>query len=196
MPVERSRSREARDDGVELAHDDALGHLELELLGAHRVPGEGGEHLIGEVLEQELGGGDVDAHAQRLERRAVPAGELSDGLLEHPCADRVDQPRLLGDRDELPRGDRAARRVVPADQGLDPDDAPVPTGHLRLEQEHELVPPDRVAELELELRAAEGVAAERAIEAEHAALALTLGLVHREVGPWRRSSSAVSESSG
>ena len=44
---------------------------------------------------------------RRVGVRGVPARRLRAGGVEHPAADRVDQPALLGDRDELGRVDQA-----------------------------------------------------------------------------------------
>ena len=43
------------------------------------------------------------------------------GLAQHPFAERDDEARVLGDRDELGRRDFAALRMRPATQRLDPD---------------------------------------------------------------------------
>ena len=50
---------------------------------------------------------------------ALPGAALAERLLEHVQGERLDQPGLLGERDELVRSDQAARRVVPAQQRLD-----------------------------------------------------------------------------
>ena len=52
----------------------------------------------------------------------------------------LDEARLAGDRDELVRHDKAAARVLPAHERLDPDDATARDGHLRLVVQDELVP--------------------------------------------------------
>ena len=55
----------------------------------------------------------------RPRHAAAPAG-----LLEHPAADRDDQPGLLGERDELGRRTGSRAPGAPADERLDADDAP------------------------------------------------------------------------
>ena len=82
---------------------------------------------LGDVPDQvgvlELAHGDVDAHAQPAQRGAVlPLGGLTGRLLQHPPADRHDEAGLLGERDELQRGDQAALGVPPAQQRLEADD--------------------------------------------------------------------------
>ena len=74
------------------------------------------------------------------------------GLAQHPFADRDDQPGFLGDRDEPVGRDRPALRVVPAQQRLDAADAVVAEAEERLEDERQLVPRQRAAELDLERR--------------------------------------------
>ena len=64
--------------------------------------------------------------------RGAPVGGLAAGLVEHPVADRDDQAGLLGDRDEARGADQAARRVLPAQQRLDADDAAVSRARPRL----------------------------------------------------------------
>ena len=55
---------------------------------------------------------------QRVACSAASVAPRAAGVLEHPRADRDDQPRLLGDRDELRRADRAAADAPPAQQRL------------------------------------------------------------------------------
>ncbi|CAM3914333.1 hypothetical protein NOMA109596_16310 [Nocardioides marinus] len=60
--------------------------------------------------------------------RPPPGRGLSQGSVEHPLAERVDQPRGLGDPDRVGRGDHAALGVAPAQQclhGRDPAGAQV-----------------------------------------------------------------------
>ena len=44
---------------------------------------------------------------------------------QHPARQRLDQPGLLGDGNELVGRHQAAQRVLPAHQRFDPDSSPV-----------------------------------------------------------------------
>src|SRR5262249_28047206 len=50
-----------------------------------------------------------------------PSRELAARLVHHPAVDRRDQTGVLGDRDELVRGNPAKLGTVPPQQGLDGD---------------------------------------------------------------------------
>ena len=66
---------------------------------------------------------------------------------QHPVAQRHDQAGALGQRDERVRGQRAARRVGPADQRLGADHAAVVQRDDRLVEQEELAGGDAVAQL-------------------------------------------------
>src|SRR5688500_4959078 len=68
----------------------------------------------------------------QLDRRAA-------GLAQHPGAERHDETGALGERDELPRGEQPAGRVLPARQRLEPGDRLGAQVDSRLEVEDELV---------------------------------------------------------
>ena len=63
----------------------------------------------------------------------APAAVASERALEHCAVDRGDDGELLGDGDELRRGEDAARRMAPARQRLDADDLEGAGVDLRLE---------------------------------------------------------------
>ena len=73
----------------------------------------------------DLPGRDVDAD-DAAQPRGAPLGELPARLVDHPRADRLDQPGGLGERDELARRQQAARRVRPAHERLVPAQRAVP----------------------------------------------------------------------
>ena len=96
--------------------------------------------------------------------------------------DRQDRAVFLGDFDELPRRDRAARRVVPADQCLG-------AGHPgALELDDGLVDEAQSVELDGPLQVAGELVAiadgsmHAGIEDREGGLAIGLGHVHRHVG--------------
>jgi hypothetical protein len=51
----------------------------------------------------------------------TPLGTLTTGLTHDPCSERDDQPALLGQSNELARGQQAPGRMVPPDQRLQTD---------------------------------------------------------------------------
>ena len=70
---------------------------------------DAGQLRVGELARGEVDR-DADGAASGCER--LPGGGLPAGLLEHPAADRHDQPRVLGDGDEARRADQAPLGVV------------------------------------------------------------------------------------
>src|SRR5581483_7806690 len=68
----------------------------------------------------------------------VPDGGLAARLRQHPLAEGLDEPGLLGDGDELHRVDESPRRVGPPHQCLDADDLAVAQRALGLVVDHEL----------------------------------------------------------
>jgi hypothetical protein len=82
----------------------------------------------------------VDTHRQRLGARilVLPDPGLLAGLLQHEAPDRNYQPRLLRYRNERQRLHQPAKRMLPADKRLHPDDTPVHQRHNRLRVHAEL----------------------------------------------------------
>jgi hypothetical protein len=166
-----------------VGHQHALGHLQAEPVGRH--PGLA-EHLgdrgrqVGPV---ELADRDVDGHLDRVgDARGRPGHRLPAGLLDHPAAERHDQPGALGDRDEIERRDQPAGRVLPADQRLEADH-PV-AGQLdgRLVVQLELAALQRQPQVGLELEPLDQPGEHLRVVAGVAAAAGRLGLVHGQVG--------------
>ena len=134
-----------------------------------------------ELIGVELASGDVDGHADRIPGRS-PRGALSAGLLQDPLADLGDQPRLLEQRDEVVGLNDAARRVLPADQGLHPGGAHVAQVDRGLVGEEELVVLEGFAQVHLEFHAVLDGVLHAGLEHDVAVLAVPLGPVHRDVG--------------
>ena len=89
----------------------------------------------------ELRGRQIHRHAQV---RRPASGRIA-GFLEHPGSERVDQADLFGERDELGRRQRPARRMGPAHQGLVADQLPAVGLEQRLIVQSDLIGPDRLA---------------------------------------------------
>ena len=82
----------------------------------------------------ELAAGDVDADRQPRAAAAARASSAScaQAVVQHPAAERDDQPGLLGDRRGTPPARRSRRAVRPAAQRLEADDAARRRLHDRL----------------------------------------------------------------
>ena len=115
-------------------------------------------------------------------RQAMPIDDLPGGRLEDRPAEGEDRAVLLGHPDELGRIDRAARRVVPADQRLDADDPAAGEHDDRLVGDGQVAAADASAEIRRQRVAFDDRAVHRRIEDLRAALAVGLGAVHRDVG--------------
>ena len=85
---------------------------------------------------------------------AVPVGERARRRLQRPAAELDDQPRFLGDRDELVGRDHPALVVGPARQRLEAGDAAGLELDQRLVGEGEAVGLDRAAQFGLHAEAA------------------------------------------
>ena len=92
----------------------------------------------------DLAGADVDGEVGAGEREVArpPAGELGQRVLEDRRPDLLDEPGLLGHRQELVRRQQAPLGVQPAGQRLEPDDVTGRELDDRLEVRHDLAPLD------------------------------------------------------
>ena len=156
----------------------------LRCSGASPVSLEDLVDLLDEVGIHELLARKVDAHHQRgeLGRARLPLVKLPAGGAENPEADREDEARLLGHRDEGRGRDQAPLRVIPAQQGLEPGD---PTGREhddRLVVDLELAALDRPPQVGLEPQPLHDARVHRLIEDDVPLLAQRLGPIHRRVG--------------
>src|SRR5437764_1159096 len=97
----------------------------------------------------ELHGRDVDRDPDMLR----PGRRLSARLANDPRADRDDQARVLGHRDEVYGRDQPARWMMPADQRFEGADAILLEVEQRLIVEFELPAFQREAQVALELAA-------------------------------------------
>ena len=125
---------------------------------------------------------DGDAERPRVRPRRVPERGLRAGGVEHPAPDRLDQPALLGDRDELGGTDETALGMLPAQQRLDRADRAVVQRDDRLVDDAQLVALERAPQVVLDRQALDRARAHRAVEHLEASASALLGLVHRGVG--------------
>src|SRR6202030_690982 len=84
-----------------------------------------------------------------------PAGGIPACAAQDPVTEPADQSGFLGDRDELARGQQSAHRVAPAQQGLAAADPPARNVDPRLVPQLELVPDQRLAQLQFDRTALE-----------------------------------------
>src|SRR6185437_14335306 len=99
----------------------------------------------------------VHAHGQIAAEPSPPARGLPARLLEHPAPDLDDLTGLLGEPDEVGRLEQAARRMLPANECLDANDAPALELDDGLVVEDELVLDAGSAQIRDELEAPDEV---------------------------------------
>ncbi len=68
----------------------------------HRFLDDHQEVLLHQLTVRHI---DRDALETRRAKPPLPIGKRAAGLLQHPCAERLDQSQLLGNRDEGRRRD-------------------------------------------------------------------------------------------
>ena len=136
-----------------------------------------------EIRHRELARRQVDAHHEVARRRvaALPLADLLARGLEHPAADRQDEARLLGERDERQRRHDAAGRVEPAQERLHADD---PAGRElddRLVVEPELGAVDGAPQVVLERRPVDGLGVHLGVEQDRRPDRVELRAVERDL---------------
>ena len=128
LDAERTQRPQVLHRLIEVGDQHALGDLDAEQPRVEAGRGEQAFDAPRQVRLQQLARRQVDRHAQRRQPGTLPGRGLLDGAAQHPVADGDDQAGLFGDRDESIRRDAAQRRVLPAQQGLDADDAAMHAG--------------------------------------------------------------------
>ena len=130
----------------------------------------------------------ADVHRQREVGRfrpRTPSQQLSARGFQHPLAQGLDQPRFLGQGNELGGSDQAAARMLPTHQRLGARDAAV-TIHLRLGVKNELAFPHASAQLDLQDGAGGDHGLHPRIEEAQRIAARCLGLIHGEIRPFQQ----------
>ena len=157
----------------------ALGDLQLEPAGLQAGLAEHVENLLREERRAELHRRDVDRDASNR-----PAFAGAAGLAQHPIADRVDQPGLLGDRDEdagrrRRRASDGSSAAAPRRRHIAPESGRIE----RLVDDLELVAGlERLAQLRFDLAAALDGEVHLLGEDAEAVPPLELGAIERDVG--------------
>jgi hypothetical protein len=98
----------------EVLHHHAFGDFKLQQVRRHAGFTERTTDIVQEVGVDELAGRKVYRHADRRQPVPLPLHVLRTSGLEHPPADRNDQPGLLGQRDELVGLQQSEIRMLPA----------------------------------------------------------------------------------
>jgi hypothetical protein len=132
-------------------------------------------HRAGEFGLLEVPGVDVHRDRRDLEPGGPPAPHLLQRLADRPLAHPVDEPGLLGDRDEVARRQQPVV-ALPAHQGLDAGEPPGARVDDRLVVQHQLVPVERLVQRGLEVEALAVGMPELGLEAARAVAAERLGL--------------------
>jgi len=142
--ADRAQLGQDRAGPVRTAHQGVLDQLEGERPRRQPVPVQDGHDLGRQVEVADVGGGKVDRHRD-LGAAGPPAGGAGKRKLEHGTGQGSHQPGLLGGWQQVCGPEQTATRVLPADQGLDADRAPVPKRHLGLQVDEKLAVPQRGA---------------------------------------------------
>ncbi len=168
-------------DGVHVAQQHGLGELEVEQVGRQAGFRQGRLDAVEQVAAPELQDGEVHRHPDRM-AEGEPGARLPAGLFQHPFADGDDQAAALGQGDEFHRRDGAELGVVPAQQGLEAEQAAMADVDLGLVVQRQLAVVQGVPEQPLQAHLLEGMLV-RAGGAELEGVApLVLGVVHGGVG--------------
>src|SRR5207342_44672 len=161
------------------AEHDRLGQLDDQTPGGQARGGEGDLDRLGEPRPGHLVRGDVDGD---VGVGVAGGGRDPGGLVDHPAPDLGDQPGLLGDVEEERRGEQAAQRVVPAQQGLAADDPAAGQVDDRLEVQPQLAAVQADPQRLLEVQPLHGALAQRDVDEVPAVAAGVLGPVLGRVG--------------
>ena len=111
-----------------------------------------------------------------------PGRRIADRGAQHPCADLLDHPAFLGERDELVGPDRPARRMVPAHQRLEAADILAGGADDRLVGDPQLAAVERLAQVVLQHLPVRGLGVHRLFVEAMLAAPGRLGGVERQIG--------------
>src|SRR3569832_1685305 len=162
--------------------EDALGELELEVIGRQTAPEYDLLDHLDEPRLTKVTARDIHRHAHRRQSGRTPALRLRAGRTQHPFGEGYDEARVLGERDEAHGRDQPELGVTPAQQGLAANHAPARHAELRLIIEFELVAFERLAQAIFEHQPFEGRGGHvRGIKLIIVP-AVRFGVIHRGVG--------------
>src|SRR5690606_34581328 len=159
-----------------------LRQLELEQLGREPAPLERARDAIGELVPADLHGRYVDGDGHGTETLAAPGRRLQARVLEHPFAERKDQPAVLGDRNKLRGLDVAELLVVPPEERLRADESARRELDARLITQLEPILFERKTKTVLDLQALDRSGVHLLGVVRIRRLPLLLRVVHRRIG--------------
>ena len=126
-----------------VAHEDALGQLQLQPVRFQPGAGKRFGHRFRETGVGKLQRGDVDCHAHRLR----PLHRIAAGAAQRPVAKLDDEVRFLRNRDEHAGADIAAFGMFPAHQPFEADHQIVVRAHYRLIVQFQRIIGQRLAQI-------------------------------------------------
>ena len=154
-----------------------------------------GANVVDDRGAAQLESGHVDAEREVLELgEVVPGCDLGTCVGENDPAERQDQPGVLGEGDELPRGEKSTGWMVPPGERFDTDDAARADGHRGLVVDLDLAGRDSGAQFCFGCQALLGVVEHALLEQVEAGLAGVFGRVQRDVGVTEQVSGCVAGS--
>src|SRR5690242_15146338 len=181
--AQRLQLRQYAPSRIDVLDEKILRHLQRQPL---RIEAKRLEHvrdLSDQAAFDELPNGKVHPHRFGciVLMLAPPQLTLSAGLLEYPAADVRDQSRLLGDVNEFGWWNQSALGMLPAQQGLDGDDAPRIKRHDGLIVKPELISLERAPQIRLETQTSHGLFVHARVEYLESGASLLFRAVERQV---------------
>jgi len=124
----------------DVVHKDALGQFQFEQARGECRPFERLRHNIDKIGARELHRGNIDRDADALQFPFLPCGALPARALQHPGAERDNQPVFFHDRDEFRRPHHLLSGRTPAHQSFEPARTRSAGSELRLKLQPEFRP--------------------------------------------------------
>src|SRR5687767_14703272 len=100
--------------------------------------------MVHEALAPKLSSGHIDGDRKQRKARILPRLGLPTGFVDDPATDGDDKAAVLSGGHELSRVEQSAVRMAPANERLDPDGEASFQMHLRLIEQLEFSPVERV----------------------------------------------------
>ncbi len=166
-----------------VVEEDALRHLQRQVLRLRPRPFQGTGHARGEAGRHELPGRHVDRQTERLVGMLTqPPRPVQQSAVQDPLADALDERAPLGESDRGEHGHRPATGMVPAQQGLHAHDQPVGDADDRLVHQREATGVERLTKVILQLDEVRRTGRLPHVDDLVGGAALALDLIHRDIG--------------
>lgn len=146
-----------------------------------RMPRQSGGEPVGEIRQQQMGSGQIDADREAQPRR-MPSSHVIKRMRDDPLAGADLELGSVHEREKVRREKQSALGVLPADQGLGTDDIAGVEIHLGLVMERQLMVLDRLAKTFQIVDAGEQRLVLRDIEDVDPFTAELLSAIHRPCG--------------